>query len=263
MACVVAAVATGAGATASPRVIEGPSGSKIDFESSGTGTPIVLQAGLGDGLETWRTVRKRLEPLGRVVAYSRPGYGRSAATDAPRDPCSIARELDALLQAQGIAPPYVLVGHSIGGLYQWVYALLYPGKVQALVLLDPTHPEHWPTLEREAKGTARTIRAMKALFTPTMRAEFDGQQRCLESLDRTGARSIPAWLLVRTEYSMLEGQEFQGAVEKLQRDWLTLIGAERIEPVTGSSHYIQKDRPAAVVDAVRRALAAPRAPGSR
>ena len=59
-----------------------------------------------------------------VFAYDRPGYAGNPASEAPRDPCTVAAELRAQLRTAGLQPPYVLVGHSLGGLYQYVFARL-------------------------------------------------------------------------------------------------------------------------------------------
>lgn len=62
-----------------------------------------------------------------------------------------------LLSTVGAQPPYLLVGHSLGGQYQYAYALLFPQDVAGMLLLDPTHPDHWTSLQREAPLTAATI----------------------------------------------------------------------------------------------------------
>ena len=59
-----------------------------------------------------------------VFAYDRPGYAGNPASEALRDPCTVAAELRAQLRTAGLQPPYVLVGHSLGGLYQYVFARL-------------------------------------------------------------------------------------------------------------------------------------------
>lgn len=236
------------------QVMTRPDGARVERATNGAGQTIVFQAGLGDGLDTWSPVWGKVAGAGRLVAYSRPGYGRSDPTRRPRDPCSIAHELRALLAELDLSPPYVLVGHSIGGLYQWVFAVLYPQDVKALVLLDPTHPDHWNRLQREAGSAATALRGMRAtLFTPTMKAEFDAQLECLDTIDRARARSIPSRLLVRTEYQLFELGAFRSMVESLQGDWLRLVGTDRVEPVSGAAHYLHRDRPDTVAEAIRAA----------
>jgi pimeloyl-ACP methyl ester carboxylesterase len=168
----------------------------------------------------------------------------------PRDACSIAAEQRAMLQARGIAPPYVLVGHSLGGLYQYVYARLYPDEVAALVLVDATHPDHWPRMQADAPAMATTVRAMSGLFSPVMKREFADQLGCLDRVSLLPRLRVPTRLLVRSEFGIPERGGFERIVLALQRDWLTITGASRIERIEGAGHYIQRDRPDAVVRAI-------------
>lgn len=234
-------------------------GHRVEVASEGSGASVVLQAGLGDGLEVWAKIWPALSRGAHLYAYSRPGYGGSDRVGGDRDSCTIAREWRAVLRAQGAAPPYVLVGHSLGGLYAWVFAALYPAEVRSIVLLDPTHPEHWSRLQRDAPKMALVVKVMRGRFAPPMRAEFDAQSACLDALDRAPARTMTARLLVRTQYGVGEGGDFRNVVEDLQQRWLTLLAAPRgVEPVEGSGHYLQKDRPELVVRAIQDALQSPR-----
>src|SRR5688572_3064734 len=89
----------------------------VHIEGHGTPT-IVLVGGLGDTLEVWQSVQTRIAArCTRTFAYNRAGYNGSAPANGPRDAEAIVSELRSELQRRGIRPPYVLVGHSLGGLY--------------------------------------------------------------------------------------------------------------------------------------------------
>lgn len=227
-------------------------GASIAYNRSGQGAPaIVFQSGLGDDRAPWAEVFRGLESRHTVFAYDRPGYGGSSAAAGPRDACSVAAETRAVLAAAGLKPPYILVGHSLGGLYQHVYARLYPQDVAGLVLLDPTHPLHWETLQRDVPTAASSVQALRAtLFTAAARREFDDQAQCLDKLDAAVSRQAPTRILGSTRFSALEGQEFQRMITRLRDDWLRLTGAAAWSPVANSGHYIQRDAPAAVVRAI-------------
>src|SRR5690606_17910094 len=93
-------------------------GHSLHIYCQGEGSPtVVLEAGLGDGSINFRALQDRLARHTRTCAYDRAGYGWSEPGPAPRDLATIAAELDALLDGAGEAGPYVLAGHSIGGLY--------------------------------------------------------------------------------------------------------------------------------------------------
>lgn len=237
---------------------------------AGQGAPvIVLQSGLGDGAAPWRAVFETLSREHEVIAIERPGYGGSAPAAAPRDPCTIAAEQRALLQRLGVRPPYVLVGHSLGGRYQWVYAALYPDDVAGLVLVEATHPEHWQRLQRDAPTMAATVSALRVAFSATMKREFDDQDRCLAQrigpAQRAALARIPARVLARDSYSLPERGAFAAMHARSQHDWLALTAARELQRVAGSGHYLQRDRPDAVAAAVQELLHGGRAapPGAR
>ncbi|MBE7417163.1 MAG: alpha/beta fold hydrolase [Ideonella sp.] len=228
----------------------------------GHGAPtIVLQSGLGDGTAPWAAVFETLTREHQVVALERPGYGGNPAGAAPRDPCTIADEQRALLQRLGIAPPYLLVGHSLGGRYQWVYAALYPHEVAGLVLLEPTHPEHWQRLRRDAPAMAAAVSALSLTFGRAMKREFDEQDRCLAerigAAQRAAVRRVPTRLLARESYPLAERGAFEAMHRQSQLDWLQLTAAPQVRRISGSGHYLQRDRPDAVVAAVREMARAP------
>jgi pimeloyl-ACP methyl ester carboxylesterase len=232
----------------------------IDYEARGTGAPVVVyQSGLGDGLGVWQAVQARTAATTTAVSFSRPGYGRSAAVDAgERSPCAVAAETRTFLRASGFAPPYLLVGHSLGGLYQYAFAKLYPQEVAGVVLLDPTHPEHWPSVQRDVPALATMISVARAAFSAPMRREFDDQSRCTERLQALPMPSVPVRLLVRGRFAGLEAGAFENVARRLQTDWSKQLGGVAIEPVAGAGHYIQRDRPDAVAAAVAEVVATAR-----
>ena len=225
------------------------------LDGPGKAPVVVLQSGLGDGRSTWSTVWPQLTARQRVFALDRPGYGDSRSASAPRDPCQIARELHAALRDAKVPPPYLLVGHSLGGLYQVVFARLYPQETAGLLLLDPTHPEHWATLQREAPKTATVLVGLRStLFTPTMRAEFDAQTQCLDELPPWPGQ-VPARLVFSGRFGALESQEYQHALLRLRTDWQQRLGAPA-ETLPNSGHYLHRDAPERVVQALERVMEA-------
>ncbi len=215
-------------------------------------TPVVvLQSGLGDGRTTWNTVWPQLTARHRVFALDRPGYGDSPSTSVPRDPCRVAHELRAALRDAKVPPPYLLVGHSLGGLYQVVFARLYPDETAGVLLLDPTHPEHWATLQRETPKTAAMVAGLRStLFTPTMRAEFDAQAQCLDGLPPWPSE-VPVRLLFSGRFGPLETDEFQRTLMRLRLDWQQRLGASA-ETIPDSGHYLHRDAPERMVQALER-----------
>ena len=205
----------------------------------GTGPAVVLQSGLGDSHDTWSGLIDELKPRHTVFAYDRPGYGSSPRAALPRDPCAVARELRETLRIAGIQPPYLLVGHSLGGLYQHAFARLYPEEVAGLLLLEPTHPRHWESMQQEAPLLAGVVRGMRGtLFSAAMRDEFDAQAGCLAHLPPLGSRPPPARLFGRSDWPLPEQGAFAAMVERLWDDWRGLAGVKTVERLPGSDHYL-------------------------
>jgi pimeloyl-ACP methyl ester carboxylesterase len=104
----------------------------------GEGAPaVVIDGGIGVRCEEYRELQDRIAAATTVVAYDRAGYGSSQPGPLPRDSRSEIEELRSLLAELDIPRPYVLVGHSLGGLNAQVYAGAYPDEIAGMVLLDP------------------------------------------------------------------------------------------------------------------------------
>ena len=115
----------------------------------GFGAPtVVLDAGLGVASDSWVLVQPEVAEFTRVCIYDRAGVGQSDVGPQPRTSKQIATELHALLNHSGVEPPYVLVGHSFGGLNMRMYASAYPDEVAGMVLVDASH-EDWDARIRE------------------------------------------------------------------------------------------------------------------
>lgn len=119
-----------------------------------TGTPkegvptVVLEALFPGTVSNWAWLQPDVAMATRVCAYDRAGHGWSDPGPGSRDATQHARELHTLLANAGIAGPYVLVGHSLGGLYVRMFAYLYPSEVTGMVLVEGTHPDAWARLGR-------------------------------------------------------------------------------------------------------------------
>jgi pimeloyl-ACP methyl ester carboxylesterase len=224
------------------------------YKLEGSGSPfVVFQSGLGDGADVWGKVLPATAAKTSAIAYDRLGYGGSASPRNARDPCTIASEQRAMLKAINAQRPFVLVGHSFGGLYQYVYAKLFPEDVAALILVDATHPDHWKRMQEDAPATATAMKSMSIFFGAAMKSEFSDQAACLERIDKQPLR-MPVRLLVRSNFALPERGAFENMVLKLQKEWQTLTGVSRIEKIDGSGHYIQKEKPEAVVRAIAETI---------
>jgi pimeloyl-ACP methyl ester carboxylesterase len=128
-------------------------GHRLHVLQSGHGTPtILLEAGLMSTVLSWTELQRQLADSFRVVSYDRAGLGWSDLGPMPRTADQIVTELHELLKRADISPPYLLVGHSFGGLTMPLFARRFPNEVAGMVLVDPVVPAEWnPPSEHDRK----------------------------------------------------------------------------------------------------------------
>ncbi|HSX11275.1 MAG TPA: alpha/beta hydrolase, partial [Chlamydiales bacterium] len=117
-------------------------GYKMHLYTTGTGGPtVVLDAGLGNSALGWSLVQPEIAKFARVVSFDRPGNGWSDESPLERTSQNIVAELHTALHKANIPGPYVLVGHSFGGLNARLFSSLYPDEVLGVVLVDSAHED--------------------------------------------------------------------------------------------------------------------------
>jgi pimeloyl-ACP methyl ester carboxylesterase len=143
------------------------------YRQTGSGAPVVVfESGLGNTFQTWHAVQREVGRFTETFSYNRAGYPGSPRAEGTRDVAAAVGELRALLTARGLSPPYVLVGHSLGGLYMLYYARNFPDEVAGLVLVDSTHWEQFERLRREAPETAAAAAQQARTLANAIRAEY-------------------------------------------------------------------------------------------
>ena len=128
-------------------------GHRLHLHCQGSsGRPVVFDAALGASSISWTYVAPEVGTFARACVFDRAGFAWSEAGPLPRSTPRILEELRALLLAAGVTPPYILAGHSFGGLTARLFLHRHPRDVAALVLLDPAYPEDWaaPSLAHAA-----------------------------------------------------------------------------------------------------------------
>lgn len=138
-------------------------GHRLHINCTGTGSPtVVLEAGLGDWSTSWGGyVQPEVAKTTRVCTYDRAGLGWSEASPLPGDAAQFAKDLHTLLQNANVPGPYVMVGHSLGGLVVRVFAHDYASEVVGVVLIDSMNPKQ--VTRSLSKSLARRISAQAAL----------------------------------------------------------------------------------------------------
>lgn len=145
-------------------------GYKMHINCIGQGSPtIILVAGMSDFSVTWAYVQPEVARFTRVCSYDRAGLGWSEPSPAPRTASTMVEELHTLLVNADVQGPYVLVGHSLGGMLVRVYAHNHPDEVVGMILVDSYHEERLlrlPVLVKANQDSAGGLR-MLALLNST------------------------------------------------------------------------------------------------
>ena len=133
-------------------------GHRLHLSCTGSGSPtVVLEPGLGGASPDLAWIAPVVARDTRVCVYDRAGRGWSEPTDGPQDGAQVAADLHTLLDRAGVPGPYVLAGHSFGGLYVLSFAAQFPDQVAGLVLLDSTAPKPGPAPQPSPGGRPGTV----------------------------------------------------------------------------------------------------------
>jgi pimeloyl-ACP methyl ester carboxylesterase len=225
---------------------------RAHIEGAGPRT-IVLESGFGDTLDIWQTIQSRVAAnCARTFSYNRAGYLDSDPAVAARDAATIVAELRDELQRRNLHPPYVLVGHSLGGLYMQYFARNFPDEVAGLVLIDSTHWQQGLKVDVTA-NTPYQARTAVTLYMPlVMRRELsDSAAAGLEVNGSPSAAAIPTIVLSSTRVGPHETLDHRANAVALQNNIAADFPGARHMFVEDSGHYIQRDQPAVVIDAIR------------
>lgn len=234
-------------------------GYRLYVRCMGQGSPtVVFDAGLGEDLTSWDQVQPAVARFTQACAYDRaniaPSDNRpgSIKVSAPQ----IATELHSLLANAQLPGPYILVGHSLGGLFMQMFACQYPKEVAGMVLVDSTHPEQAKRLAA-ALGPAFSSEASQGF--PVEGIGYDDVLAMQAQVDAARSRfpQVPLIVLVRSRYTASAhwtAEQYMQAWMSLQSDLSQLSSRGRLVVAQNSGHFIQNDRPDLVIASIHEIL---------
>ena len=228
----------------------------------------MLEAGLTDSAATWSGIIPALASFTRIVSYDRPNTtaGASDPAPVPRTAADVVTDLHVLLDAANVPAPYVLVGHSVGGLFVRLYASTYPEDVAGLVLVDSSHEDQEerrrPLVSEELFAAAQQATHsniegidLGASFAQVREARAAAPLRSMPLIVVSAGQADPAGFPVgwpmETETQLHD---------ELQRDLAGLVPGARHIVAEQSGHDIQQSQPDLVVEAIRAVVEAVRDP---
>ncbi|QOY94870.1 alpha/beta hydrolase [Massilia sp. UMI-21] len=226
---------------------------------------VILEAGFGRDLGVWRNVAPALAKSAKVVAYSRAGHGKS--DPRPEAPTIVARtnELEQLIAAARLTPPFVLVGHSYGGLLVRSYAVRHPEQVAGMVFVDPSDEGFNVELRKlDAAAVEQDTRLTEQFVPPKFQAELRSVQAVLDSGKLPFAGALPdVPVAVLTSVQKREQPQLFLETPAAVQVWRTLHerffrtfsnGSHIVTAESG--HNIHQEQPQLVVAAVEGVIAA-------
>ncbi len=275
----------------------------LHLYSLGEGTPVVvLENGAGENVLSWWSVQSEIAKFTQVVSYDRSGLGWSERGSVPRTGANVVQELHQVLTTARLPPPYILVGHSMGGVHIRMFRQAYPELVAGMVMVDSSHEqqvarfkESVPAVDASRDTYLQTMRELAAktraevvadleaqmpltAFVPelaalmrdrrrpeTLSVQLEEYELSLEILDQPDGfvrdlGDLPLRVLTQTtpmssedmtaEDGALMLQIFQGLQTEIASR--STRGTQTL--VANSGHYIQRDQPQIVIDAVREII---------
>ncbi|MEJ6022813.1 alpha/beta fold hydrolase [Ramlibacter sp. PS4R-6] len=236
----------------------------LEYVISGEGEPaIVLFNGAGVALDGWRALYPDIESLGAVLAWNR--FGMEGSDDPPglQSGAVVIASVRELLSYAGLAPPFVLVGHSLGGLYANLFARLHPAEVAGVLLLEATHPGDHDVLQMDEAQLTRALRRVMALpewvFRDNLHAEVEAVGHVVKEVEGagpfppvplaviTGGAPPPKWIM--------EGEALQARLAH-QRDLARLSPHSEHVVARRSGHFPQLSEPGVVLATLERLVRA-------
>ena len=233
---------------------------------------VLLEAGLGGDHTSWAQVQPAVAELARVCSYDRAGLGQSGPTTTPRTSADVVQDLHQLLAAAGESGPYLLVGHSFGGLFVRHFAHTYPDEVVGVILVDAVHEEWWqraaallPLPGDEEKEQLRTFRHYVTVeyADPTLNPEgIDIPATAKELQAVTTLGDLPLLVLVAGVPLLGDGvltPALTGQLNQLLHETLpaalTKLSTQSLRiTVDHSGHNIPTEQPNVVVAAIRTVI---------
>jgi pimeloyl-ACP methyl ester carboxylesterase len=216
----------------------------IDCTGKPSKSTVVLLAGGGRTAADWSKVQPAISTFTRVCSYDRAGLGQSDKTANPQTTAEIVADLHALLKAAGEKPPYVLVGHSIAGVYARRFSDAFPNEVRAFLFVDSSHEEQfWRLHEVDPTGPAPADMGGAFLVKQGQRLDWHTDRPIIVLAQGKTTR--------QPNLSEETSAAFARIWNDLQHDLATRSPKGQYRLAGKSGHFVHIDQPDLVIQAIR------------
>jgi pimeloyl-ACP methyl ester carboxylesterase len=222
----------------------------LDCRGTASGSTVILETGTGDSSEVWSAVQKQVAEFARACSYDRLGLGKSDKPAQPRTADEIVNDLHRLLTVARVPAPYVMVGHSIGGIYVRKYSALYPTEVTGIVLVDSAHEEQFARVAEISREWAARISSRFPADEQHRQGFLSGKERLTWHFD------APLVVIEHAEKPLSAApdpmaQQSEVVFHVLQKDLAGRSKYGQLREAKSSGHYIQRDEPELVVQSIK------------
>lgn len=234
-------------------------GHYMRIEQKGEGGPtVVFEPGLSQTRDTWGAIPDEVAKVTGVAVYDRAGVGESDPVSFPRTTRQIINDLHNLLIRANVAKPYILVGHSFGGLNVRLFACQYPDEVAGMVLIDPSHEEQFMRYAELMPAEKRIKYIRHERGANEERVDMFASAHQVKLARRLP--TIPTVIITAgIDHKNTNYDRSEQIHQELQASLVRLIPGSRQIIAEKSGHFIQKDQPELVIKAIRELVEAARA----
>ncbi len=237
----------------------------VEMVSAGSGPyTVIFESGFSGGVGDWQRVAPDVAKAAKVVLYTRAGSGKSDPRPEPRTPQRASLELDQLIEAAQLKPPFILVGHSYGGYLIRLFAARHPEQVAGMVFVDPSMERFNSELKKiDSAKLAADMRLFATLTPAPFKAESKLVDDAFEAAARLPAPALPdVPVAVLTSTMVRDKPEFfmhtppaVATWRKLHAQLFSQFSNGSHVTTASSGHNIPMEEPALVSGAIEQVIA--------